>query len=239
MVKLFAVGNYMYPKSRYSVGMQMVERLARNSKSGWFKDVYSGCNVSEAGSNVLAIPLTYLVRENVQSLKLVMKSREMSIKDIVVMTYAPELEFGTVRFEEGGPTSGHLALEPIFDALQTEEFWKLRIGISHPANMAYNPDVLLTHEYDEEHYKSFFLCNKFPAIEQFALDQVILPAAQRLFETNESDFTNTYTYNEIIALANRIKQNTIIKDQFDTLKSAQMDELKKHQSTSRPFLNRL
>lgn len=238
--QLFAVGNYMYPRSRYSVGMQMAERLAGKAKSGWFKDIASACNVSEAGDAVLAMPLTYLIRENVQGLKLAMKNRKMKINDVIIMTYATELELGTVRLEEGGPTTGHLALEPIFDYVQTESFTRLRIGISHPASMAYNPDVLLSHEFDDEEYRSFFLCNKFPVAEQFALENVILPAAERLLENGgEHDVSHNYTYREVMALADRIRKETITAETYEDLKKAQVEEIKKHRQPTAKYHNRL
>lgn len=205
----------------------MAERLAKNAKSGWFADHASICNVSEASDNILAIPLTYLVHENVKALREAMKTRKMTINDVVVLTYNTDLEFGTMRLEDGGPTTGHLALEPIFDFVQTEAFKRLSIGIAHPPNMGYNPDVLLTHEYDDDKYESFFLCNKFPTAEQFALDNVLLPAAEQLLATGVHDSSHSYDYREIMALSERIRQNSIKKLQFDELKKAQQAEMKK------------
>lgn len=205
----------------------MAERLAKNAKSGWFADHASICNVSEASDNILAIPLTYLVHENVKALREAMKNRKMTINDVVVLTYNTDLEFGTIRLEDGGPTTGHLALEPIFEFVQTEAFKRLSIGIAHPPNMGYNPDVLLTHEYDDDKYESFFLCNKFPTEEQFALDNVLLPAAEQLLATGIHDSSHSYSYREIMALSERIRQNSIKKLQFDDLKKAQQAEMKK------------
>lgn len=223
---LFAVGNFMYPKSRYSVGMQVVERLAKSAKNGWFADKLSMCHVSEYGNKSLAIPLTYLVHENVNALKLCMKNRKMNINDVVVVTYSTDLEFGTMRLEHGGPTAGHLALEPIFEFAQTDVFKRLSIGIAHPANMGYNPDALLTHNYDDDKYNSFFLCNKFPTKEQFILDEILLPAAETLIQTENHDQSHSYSYKEVMLLADRIKANTAKKLQYDELKAAQQKELK-------------
>jgi peptidyl-tRNA hydrolase len=225
MVKLFAVGNFMYPKSRYSVGMQVVERLAKSSKNSWFADKASMCNVSELGNRTLAIPLTYLVHENVSALRLCMKNRKLNVDDITVITYSTDLEFGTMRLDEGGPTAGHLALEPIFEFAQTEIFKRLSIGIAHPPNMGYNPDALLTHQYDDDKYNSFFLCNKFPSKEQFILDEILLPAAESLLLTENHDLSHSYSYQEVMLLADRIKSNTAKKLQFDQLKAAQQKEM--------------
>lgn len=218
----------MYPKSRYSVGMQVAERLARTAKSGWFSDQASLCNVSEAGNNVLAIPLTYLVHENAKALREAMRNRQMTVADVTVLTYSTDLEFGTMRLEDGGPTSGHLALEPIFDFVQTEAFQRLSIGIAHPPNMGYNPDVLLSHEYDDDKYESFFLCNKFPEKEQFALDNVLLPAAEELLSSGTHNSSHSYSYQEIMTLSERIRSGAIKKLHYEKLKKAQAAEMKKH-----------
>lgn len=215
----------MYPKSRYSVGMQVVERLSKTAKSGWFADPASSCHVSEAGLNVLAIPLTYLVHENANALRAAMKNRKMTINDIVVCSYSLEMEFGSMRLDDGGPTSGHLALEPICEMFQTEAFKRLSIGIAHPPNMGYNPDVLMSHDYDDQQYESFFLCNKFPEAEQYALDHVLLPAAEQLINSGEHNSSHTYSYREIMGLCERIKVDSIKKLQFEELKRAQDKEI--------------
>lgn len=229
----------MFPKSRYSVGMQLAERMAKTARSGWFADKGSACNISEAGNNGLAIPLTYLVHDNVKALRLALKQRKMVMSDVVVLTYSTALEFGSIRFEEGGPTTGHLALEPIYEFAQTEAFKRLSIGIAHPPNMGYHPDVLLNHEYDEDKYQSFFLCNKFPEMEQFALDQILLPAAEELINTGAHTPSHTYTYREVISLAERIKDKTIKKTHFEELKRAQAREIEQHFKQAKKIDSRL
>lgn len=207
--------------------MQVGERLAKSSGSRWFLDKSSVCHISEAGDNVLARPLTYLVHANAHALRAAMKVRRMGIQDVVVLTYSTELEFGSMRLVDGGKTTGHLALEPIFDLLQTEEFSRLQIGISHPDNMAYNPDVLLTHEFDRSKYQSFFLCNKFSQDEQFALDKIILPAAEQLLQTGVHDVSHMYTYKEMMTIVNKIKKENMQKTEYEKLQRAQFEEYQK------------
>jgi peptidyl-tRNA hydrolase len=222
--------------------MQLAERLARTARSGWFADKATACHISEAGSNGLVIPLTYLVHENVKALRLALKNRKMLMSDVVVLTYSTSLEFGTIRYEEGGATTGHLALEPISEFAQTEAFKRLSIGIAHPPNMGYHPDVLLNHEFDDDKYQSFFLCNKFPEKEQFALDHVLLPAAEELINNGSHSLNHNYTYQEIMTLCDRIQSRDIKKTRFEELKKAQALEMKHHlnqRPSPKKFDNRL
>ena len=54
-----------------------------------------------------------------------------------------DLPPGTVKLKKGGGTGGHNGLTDIVDALDTKDFWRLRIGIGHPGDKDLVADYVL------------------------------------------------------------------------------------------------
>ena len=61
-----------------------------------------------------------------------------------------DLPPGTVRLKKGGGTGGHNGLTDIVDALDTKDFWRLRIGIGHPGHKDLVADYVLHEARREE-----------------------------------------------------------------------------------------
>ena len=54
-----------------------------------------------------------------------------------------DLPPGTVKLKKGGGTGGHNGLTDIAEALDTKDFWRLRIGIGHPGHKDLVADYVL------------------------------------------------------------------------------------------------
>jgi PTH1 family peptidyl-tRNA hydrolase len=54
-----------------------------------------------------------------------------------------DLPPGTVKLKKGGGTGGHNGLTDIVEALDTKDFWRLRIGIGHPGHKDLVADYVL------------------------------------------------------------------------------------------------
>jgi PTH1 family peptidyl-tRNA hydrolase len=57
-------------------------------------------------------------------------------KDILVIQDELDLKPGTARLKLGGGTGGHNGLKDIQAHLGTPEYWRLRLGIGHPRDLA-------------------------------------------------------------------------------------------------------
>jgi PTH1 family peptidyl-tRNA hydrolase len=56
--------------------------------------------------------------------------------DLLVVQDELDLKPGTARIKLGGGTSGHNGLKDIHAHLGTPEYWRLRLGIGHPRDLA-------------------------------------------------------------------------------------------------------
>ncbi len=136
MYLIVGLGN---PKKRYSdtrhnLGFQVVEALSRRLKSNapvtrhrslLAEADYSGKKL------LLAQPLTYMNRSGLAVYEIIRNYR-LEPDGIMVICDDLDLPPGTIRLRKKGGGAGHRGVQSIIDALGTEEFPRLRIGIGRP-----------------------------------------------------------------------------------------------------------
>jgi len=61
---------------------------------------------------------------------------KLAADEILVAHDELDLPPGGVKIKQGGGHAGHNGLRDIIEKLGTTEFWRLRIGIGHPRNVA-------------------------------------------------------------------------------------------------------
>lgn len=136
MYLIVGLGN---PKKRYSdtrhnLGFQVVEALSRRLKSSvpvtrhrslLAEADYSGKKL------LLAQPLTYMNRSGLAVYEII---RNYRLEPAWIMVICDDLDLppGTIRLRKKGGGAGHRGVQSIIDALGTEEFPRLRIGIGRP-----------------------------------------------------------------------------------------------------------
>jgi PTH1 family peptidyl-tRNA hydrolase len=81
---------------------------------------------------VLARPLAYM-NESGRATREVARWYGADPKDLVIVHDEIDIGFGHVRVKRGGGTAGHNGLRSIAAHLGTQEFGRVRIGVSRPA----------------------------------------------------------------------------------------------------------
>lgn len=83
---------------------------------------------------VLAKPETYMNLSGASVRELVTKYEVAIEQDLIVVYDELDLPFGSIRVRQRGSSGGHNGVESIIDALGTQEFMRIRIGIApdHP-----------------------------------------------------------------------------------------------------------
>lgn len=136
MYLIVGLGN---PKKRYSdtrhnLGFQVVEALSRRLKSSvpvtrhrslLAEADYSGRKL------LLAQPLTYMNRSGL-AVNEIIRNYGLEATKIMVIYDDLDLPPGTIRLRKKGGGAGHRGVQSIIDALGSEEFPRLRIGIGKP-----------------------------------------------------------------------------------------------------------
>lgn len=145
-----------YRLTRHNLGFWVVEELSRRWGIPLRCRVAGGLlglgRVRESGAG-LFLPLTYMNLSG-GAVHGVMTRLGLSPADLLVIHDDLDLEVGRLRMRPGGSSAGHRGVESVIEALGTEAFPRLRIGIGRPPEGVDPADFVLT-PMDEEEVKVF------------------------------------------------------------------------------------
>lgn len=79
---------------------------------------------------ILAKPETYMNLSGLSVRELVAEHQVDVKQDLIVIHDELDLPLGTIRIKQRGGTAGHNGMESILGALETDEFLRIRLGIS-------------------------------------------------------------------------------------------------------------
>lgn len=130
-----ALGNpgHQYAATRHNIAQQMIEKLSFFPELEWqqkFKGEYSYFVMGGRKVYFLA-PLTYMNLSG-ESLLPTMKYFKIPMEEVLVVHDELELNFGVLGFKQGGGLAGHNGLRSVASALGTQDFKRMRLGISRP-----------------------------------------------------------------------------------------------------------
>lgn len=133
MKLLVGLGNpgEKYRKTRHNTGFLFLDKVSEQCSISFKKRVcYSlvGKGRIRGKEIILAKPLTYVNRSG-RAVRELLHFYKLTEKDLLVVLDDFSLPLGMVRLRSKGSSGGHNGLESIIEALQTEDFPRLRIGI--------------------------------------------------------------------------------------------------------------
>ena len=124
-----------YTGNRHNVGYQCIERLARRHDitvgKVMFKAYVSRVQIGHH-KVVLARPLTFMNLSGL-AVRPVLRWYHLPLQDLLVIYDDLDLPLGTIRLRQKGGAGGHKGMRSIIEALGSQEFPRLRIGIGRPA----------------------------------------------------------------------------------------------------------
>ena len=136
-----------YRNSRHNLGFMALNALAKDLLLEFKLDKESRSMLATTFFNkedvILCKPLTYmnLSGESVLKLKTINK---LNPRDILVVCDDISLELGRLRIRAKGSSGGHKGLNSIIKVLGSNEFSRLRIGVSLPEKNQDVSDYVLT-----------------------------------------------------------------------------------------------
>ncbi len=124
-----------YLFTRHNFGFMVADRLALTHNLSFRRKKFDALFAEGSLSGVSVIllkPQTYmnLSGEAVGALVRFLKAEP---SDLVVVHDDLDLPFGTLRIKDGGGDGGHKGLKSVIEALGTDAFLRLRLGIGKPA----------------------------------------------------------------------------------------------------------
>ena len=127
-----------YEQTRHNAGFWFVELLAREMGAVFSKESKFHGEVAKAGSGGNAVwllkPSTFMNRSG-QAVGALAKFYQITPQEILVAHDEMDLPAGGVKMKIGG-AAGSNGIKDIVGHLGTKEFWRLRIGIGHPRELA-------------------------------------------------------------------------------------------------------
>jgi peptidyl-tRNA hydrolase, PTH1 family len=150
-----------YAGNRHNAGAMVLPLLSQAR----LKSHKSGCLVAEttvAGHPaVLARPMSFM-NESGRPVRQLLSWYKIPLERLVVIHDELDVRFGEVRVKLGGGTAGHNGLKSVVTHLGSQDFLRVRIGVSRPAGPQDPADYAL---------------NDFSAAQRKELDDVLARAA--------------------------------------------------------------
>ena len=150
MIKLIAgLGNpgKDYQAHRHNAGFWFIESLANNldSKFSSQSKNFGETAICLIGTNKVHLlkPKTFMNNSG-QSVKALSSYYNIEPEEILVIHDDLDLTPGSVKIKMGGGHGGHNGLKDTIKALNTSDFYRLRLGIGHPGSKNEVVDFVLT-----------------------------------------------------------------------------------------------
>lgn len=122
-----------YAGHRHNVGHMVVDELARRHGGSWrgkFSGDLSELRIGEARVALLK-PMTYM-NESGRSVGAAVRFFKLPPDQLLVVHDEGDFDLGRLQARLGGGLAGHNGLRSIAQALGTQEFLRLRIGVGRP-----------------------------------------------------------------------------------------------------------
>jgi len=130
-----------YRKTRHNLGFMVVDVLASRCALQQSQETSEAWMVeARLAQEVVALvkPLTFMNRSGI-AVEGILRSLGISPRETIVVVDDVALELGEIRVRERGSHGGHNGLRSLIDLLGTEDFPRIRLGISKgdvPADLA-------------------------------------------------------------------------------------------------------
>ena len=126
-----------YQAHRHNVGFWLLESLANNlnSKFSSQSKFFGETTTCLIGTNKVRLlkPKTFMNNSG-QSVKALSSYYNIKAEEILVIHDDLDLTPGSVKIKKGGGHGGHNGLKDTIKALDTNDFYRLRLGIGHPGS---------------------------------------------------------------------------------------------------------
>mgnify|MGYP000518202927 FL=1 len=123
-----------YVQTRHNAGFWWVDVLARDLGTSFKKESKFHGEVAKAGGVWLLKPLTFMNRSG-QAVGALSKFYQIQPSEILVAHDEMDLPPGGLKMKVGG-AAGSNGVKDIVSHVGTRDFWRMRIGIGHPRDMA-------------------------------------------------------------------------------------------------------
>lgn len=137
----------MYANTRHNVGFIFLDHWATTlGLLKWqekFKGLVAAINHEKLGKLILLKPQTYM-NSSGQSVFACMNFFKLEPKDLIVIHDDLDVPVGNFKIKQKGSHGGHNGLRDIHQAIGTDEYKRIRIGIDRPSEKSLVKDYVLS-----------------------------------------------------------------------------------------------
>ncbi len=136
MKLIVGLGNpgFLYSRNRHNIGFMCVTYLAKKYKIDFDrKQGHARTGIGNIGRNkvVVARPQTYMNASG-EAIKALFQRLNVTPADLIVIHDDLDLPTGKIRLRLGGSSGGHKGIDSIISHIGTQDFYRVRVGISKP-----------------------------------------------------------------------------------------------------------
>lgn len=137
-----------YKNTRHNVGFMVLDNYL--GKVDWKSKMESFCYLTEINNEQILFvkPLTYMNLSGLAVSKIV-NFYKIDIKDILIIQDDLDMDIGKYKIKRNSSSGGHNGIKSIISELHTEEFARLKIGISKNNQIPVDRYVLTKFNNDE------------------------------------------------------------------------------------------
>lgn len=129
-----------YERTRHNAGYMVANEIARRMGTN-FRSSRQRADIARGSLNgipaLVALPTTFMNNSG-EAVTRLLDYYHIPIENLIVIADDLDLPFGTLRLRPNGSSGGNGGLKSIVQQLGTEEFARLRFGISRPPGDAIN-----------------------------------------------------------------------------------------------------
>jgi PTH1 family peptidyl-tRNA hydrolase len=123
-----------YEQTRHNVGFLALDffLLRNDGFSSWRLKKEEKTKIAEGKIGdekiILVKPQTFM-NQSGEAVKEILKRKKEKIENLLVVHDDLDLPFGKIRLSFGASSAGHKGVQSIINLLESQDFWRLRIGI--------------------------------------------------------------------------------------------------------------
>ena len=138
-----------YQNNRHNIGFNIVDSLLEDYPNKTKVNVPALIgDLERLDPNLLALkPTSYMNHSGIEVAKVV-NFFKITPSDILVIQDEVDIPFGTIKLHFGKSSAGHRGVESIIESLGTQDFHRLRVGVSRP------PENIPTDQYVLQDFSS-------------------------------------------------------------------------------------
>ena len=138
--------------TRHNIGFEVIDYLLERNQFTLDKQKFKGAYTIEriAGEKVMFIEPLTLINLSGEAVGPLMKYYDIDIDDLLVLYDDLDLPQGEIRLRQKGSAGGHNGMKSIIQALGTDQFKRIRIGVDRPSNGMAIVDYVLQRFSDQE-----------------------------------------------------------------------------------------